>query len=161
MTNISSGLHLDCENEVGKLLYIFPYIGWGWGAENFVIPEIGQWIPDPFNVLVEEIYQHNGIRRGIVGKVESNGHLLDSMWFISISKYIGLLNFSDKMGTSNVIICSDRPGKISNKNKADCAHPEWNLGNGAKIRGNSLIARNEKFMVNHPAYKITKGIIDE
>lgn len=84
---------------LGTLLYVEPRYGWGWhGSNNKTIVD---YIPiqeaGGFLIRVVRFYHFKGELRGLIGKVESAGHLLDDLWIICGAMLNGSFNLTDTL----------------------------------------------------------------
>ncbi len=90
------------ENYIGGLLYLKPGYGWGWyfsdgdaapvGLDYEIVDRAG-----PFHIRVSRFFVFHGELRGVIGKVEQEGHFLHGYWVACGEMSAGTHNFTDEL----------------------------------------------------------------
>jgi hypothetical protein len=107
------GLDETSEKYVGKLLYVSPFYGWGWGEsywENGQLKNRGIEEPPPFRVRVTRLFSYQAVKRGALARIEEKGYPYDGYWVVFSTRTVGVYSF-EKLGYYNIDLHKEKPTK--------------------------------------------------
>ena len=123
-------LEKSCEDFKGKLVFVFPTIGYGWRR---ILPstsklQSGDSIepPSPFKLRILEFHHFDGGIRGGIGIIEQQNHSLNGEWIgFCVRDGMGTLtcNFSTYPADNNIRIGKTKP--VIKIDTEKLAMPEW------------------------------------
>lgn len=110
-----SGLDMEVDSYIGKILWCRPFYGWGWASsKNGLGPRHTDYIPKPFRFRLERICCFEDERRGGVGVIQEPGHLNNYFWIVFSLRHAGRGNFTDHVAHYNISIAENPP--VDNEN---------------------------------------------
>jgi hypothetical protein len=143
MEDRCSTLEDACEQYVGRTLIVEPYYGYGW-----VHPPGGPFgdhgTPTPFRLRVERVYLYKGQRRGLLARVTEPGFVYDSFWLVSMTRHLGVWNFTDRPAAYNLLLCPEEPveGQEEDSPEYGKLWPVWHLRGQPHASGFGRIAES-------------------
>jgi hypothetical protein len=143
MAEKRSTLEAACEQYVGRTVIVEPHYGFGWAH-----PSGGPFghggAPPPFHLRIERVYSYQGNRRGVVARVTEPGFVYDGFWLVSMTRHLGVWNFTDRPATYNLLLCPDEPveGKPQDRPEYSELWPVWHLRGQPQASGYGRIAES-------------------
>lgn len=138
-----STLEAACDEYLGRTLIVEPHYGYGWSH-----PPSGPFgdhgVPTPFHLRVERVYSYKGERRGVVARVTEPGFVYDGFWLVSMTRHVGVWNFTDRPATYNLLLCPEEPveGKEEDSPEYGKLWPVWHLRGQPRANGFGRIAES-------------------
>lgn len=130
-----SALSEECDRHVGTVLRVHPDYGYGWTHPDGS-PFASHEAPQPFEIHVDEIYEYDGQRRGLVGRVTRESFYYDRFWIVSMTRHQGAWNFTTTPGKHNILLCTERPVLESPDRSAEFKlWPRWTLRGDRQASG--------------------------
>jgi hypothetical protein len=152
VTENVSTLEAGCEKYVGRTLIVEPHYGHGWHH-----PPGGPFgdhgVPTPFHLCVERAYAYKGERRGVVARVTEPGFLYEGFWLVSMTRHVGVWNFTDRPATYNMLLCPEEPveGKEEDFPEYGKLWPVWHLQGKPQASGFGRIAESLQCCADYDA----------
>jgi hypothetical protein len=93
---------------------------------------------------VERVYAYKSERRGVVARVTEPGFLYDGFWLVSMTRHVGIWNFTDRPATYNLLLCPEEPieGKEEDSPEYGKLWPVWHLRGKPQASGFGRIAES-------------------
>lgn len=131
----------ECDASIGRVLTVQPIYGYGWYHEAKAGGPKAYEVPEPFHVRVQRIYTYLGERRGIVGRITEPDFIYDEFWLVSMTRHVGIWNFTDRPAQSNLLICPDTPleGAVEDAPAFGEQWPVWQLRGHPQASGFGII----------------------
>ena len=79
----------------GRTIHVHPFYGWGWASAGKDVA-----VPGPFSMRILRFWDHNGSRRGGIGRVEQTGYEYDEFWATFSTRHVGEFDFEDHFDTN-------------------------------------------------------------
>jgi hypothetical protein len=152
VTDDVSTLEAACDDYVGRTLIVEPHYGYGWYH-----PPGGPFgdhgVPTPFHLRVERVYSYKGERRGVLARVAEPGFVYDGFWLVSMTRHIGVWNFTDRPATYNLLLCPEEPveGQAADSPEYGKLWPIWHLRGQPQASGFGRIAESLQCCADYDA----------
>jgi hypothetical protein len=128
---------------VHQVLVVEPYCGYGWHLATNPFAVAGG-LPPPFRLFVARVYTYKGERRGVLARVAEPGFLYDGYWLVSMTRDVGVWNFTDRPAAYNLLLCPEEPveGKPEDAPLCGKLWPIWHLRGRPHTLGCGRIAES-------------------
>ena len=152
MSENVSTLEAACDQYVGRTLIVEPHYGHGWYH-----PPGGPFgdhgVPTRFHLRVERVYSYKDERRGVLAQVTEPGFVYDGFWLVSMTRHIGVWNFTDRPATYNLLLCPEEPveGKEEDSPEYGKLWPVWHLRGKPQASGFGRIAESLQCCADYDA----------
>jgi hypothetical protein len=99
------------------------------------------------------VYSYKGERRGVVARVTEPGFVYDGFWLVSMTRHLGVWNFTDRPATYNLLRCPEEPveGKEVDLPKYGKLWPVWRLRGQPQASGFGRIAESLQYCAEYDA----------
>lgn len=136
MSENVSTLEATCDQYVGRTLIVEPHYGHGWYHPSGG-PFGDHGVPTPFHLRVERVYSYKDERRGVLARVTEPGFVYDGFWLVSMTRHIGVWNFTDRPATYNLLLCPEEPveGKEEDSPEYGKLWPVWHCEANRRLQG--------------------------
>jgi hypothetical protein len=90
------------------------------------------------------VCSYKGERRGVLARVTEAGFAYDGFWLVSMTRHLGVWNFTDRPATYNLLLCPEEPveGKEEDSPEFGKLWPVWHLRGQPQASGFGRIAES-------------------
>jgi len=143
VTENASTLEAGCDEYVGRTLIVEPYYGYGWYHQTSG-PFGDHGVPAPFHLRVQRVYSYKEERRGVLARVTEPGFVYDGFWLVSMTRHVGVWNFTDRPARYNLLLCPEEPveGKEEDSPEYGKFWPVWHLRGQPQASGFGRISES-------------------
>ena len=100
-----------------------------------------------------------GARRGVVARVVEPGFVYDGFWLVSMTRHLGVWNFTDRPAAYNLLLCPEQPveGREEDSPEYGRFWPVWHLRGQPQASGFGRIAETLQCCVEYDARLIAEA----